>query len=110
MAKRVFEIAKEMGIASKSIVAKCHAEGIPESLVKNHMSTISVGLEATIREWFSSDESNSSAVETTEKVDIEKVRVAPKPAKAKAKPKAASKASPKAKTAAKPRAKKAAKD
>jgi len=88
LAKRVFEIAKEMGIASKSIVAKCHAEGIPEKLVKNHMSTISVGLEATIREWFSSQESSSSAVETTEKVDMEKVRVAPKRAKA-TKPKSA---------------------
>ena len=78
MAKRVFEIAKELKVASKAVVAKCRAEGIPESLIKNHMSTVSVGLEATIREWFSEDESHHTAIETTEKVDLEKVRVAPK--------------------------------
>ena len=53
MAKRVFEIAKELGIKSKAIVDKCRAEGIPESVIKNHMSTASAGLEATFREWFS---------------------------------------------------------
>ncbi len=91
MAKRVFEIAKELGIASKVIVAKCHAEGVPADLVKNHMSSISIGLETTIREWFSTDGS-SSAVETSEKVDIEKARVStPNKTKAKAKAKAVAK-------------------
>jgi translation initiation factor IF-2 len=89
LAKRVFEIAKELGIASKVIVAKCHAEGIPQDVIKNHMSSVSVGLEATINEWFSGGEASTSAVETSEKVDLEKARAAaPKRTKAKAKAKA----------------------
>jgi translation initiation factor IF-2 len=83
-AKRVFNIAKELGISSKAIVEKCHAEGIPEELIKGHMSTVSVGLEATIREWFSTH-ADSTAVETAEKVDIEKVRVKPRKSRAKKK-------------------------
>lgn len=74
MARRVFEIAKDLGVDSKAIVAKCHAEGIPESTVKNHMSTISAGLEQTIREWFSSGAGTATAVETSEKVNIDAVR------------------------------------
>jgi translation initiation factor IF-2 len=75
--KRIFEIAKEMGIKSKAIVEKCHAEGIPKDVIKNHMSTVSIGLEQTIREWFATNEAEESphtAVEQAEKVDIEKVR------------------------------------
>ncbi len=86
MARRVFEIAKELNVASKAVVAKCHAEGIPESIIKNHMSSVSVGLEATIRDWFSNaeahDEGGGTAIETAAKVDIEKVRAKPKRAKA----------------------------
>ncbi len=87
---RIFEIAKELGIKSKAIVEKCHAEGIPKDVIKNHMSTVSIGLEQTIREWFApTDDADSphTAVEKTEKVDIEKVREN-KPRKAKAKAKA----------------------
>ena len=73
MAKRIFEIAKELEVSSKAIVEKCIAEGIPG--VNNHMSSISAGLEATIREWFSSDHNVATAVETTEKVDLDKVKV-----------------------------------
>ncbi len=69
--KRVFEIAKEIGIDSKVIVAKCHAEGIPEATIKNYQSAVSAGLEATIREWFSDHTASAStAIETAEKVDI----------------------------------------
>ncbi|MFG0260019.1 MAG: translation initiation factor IF-2 N-terminal domain-containing protein, partial [Phycisphaerales bacterium JB041] len=82
MAKRVFEIAKELKVASKAVVEKCHAEGIPDTLIKNHMSTVSAGLEQTIREWFSESESAHTAVENTEKVNLEDVRVAPKKRKA----------------------------
>ncbi|PCI09459.1 translation initiation factor IF-2 [bacterium] len=74
---RIFEIAKDLGIKSKAIVEKCHAEGLPKDVIKNHMSTVSIGLEQTIREWFTVDDSaNSShtAVEQAEKVDISKVR------------------------------------
>jgi len=77
LAKRVFEIAKDLGIKSKAVVEKCHAEGIPSDVIKNHMSTVSAGLEATIREWFAStgeEDTSHTAVETSEKVDIEKVR------------------------------------
>jgi translation initiation factor IF-2 len=86
--KRIFEIAKELGIKSKAIVEKCHAEGIPADVIKNHMSTVSIGLEQTIREWFAAEETEESphtAVEQAEKVDITKVRQTKKKAtKAKA--------------------------
>lgn len=82
MAKRVHEIAKELGIDSKAIVKKCQAEGIPEAVIKNHMSTVSAGLEVSIREWFTAGD-NSTAIETSEKVELEAVRIKPK-AKARA--------------------------
>lgn len=92
MAKRVFEIAKELEVKSKAIVDKCVAEGIPN--IQNHMSSVGAGLEATIREWFrgggaeAEGGGTATAVETTAKVDIEKVRApAKKKAKAKAKKK-----------------------
>lgn len=87
---RIFELAKELGIKSKVIVEKCHAEGIPKDVIKNHMSTMSLGLEQTVREWFSAEDSEDSphnAVEQTEKVDLEKAR-----SKKKTKKKAAKKA------------------
>ena len=77
MAKRVFEIAKDLGVKSKSIVEKCRAEGIPEDVIKNHMSTVSAGLEATFHDWFRAGDAGGTAVETAEKVDIESVRVKP---------------------------------
>ncbi|MEC9374340.1 MAG: translation initiation factor IF-2, partial [Planctomycetota bacterium] len=82
MAKRVFELAKELGVKSKAILEKCEAEGIPN--MNNHMSSISAGLEATVREWFS-DSGGGTAVETAEHVDLDKVRVKPRPTRAKAK-------------------------
>jgi len=83
---RVYILAKELGVKSAAIVKKCQDEDLD---VKNHMSTISAGLAATIREWFSEGE-NVTTVETAEKVDLEKVRVKKKPkrkaAKKQAKP------------------------
>jgi translation initiation factor IF-2 len=73
-ARRIFEIAKELGIDSKAIVTKCHLEGIPETTIRNHMSTVSAGLEASIREWFSTSQSGATAVETTAHVDLEQVK------------------------------------
>ena len=81
LARRIFEIAKDLGIESKAIVAKCQAEGISVDVVKNHMSAVSVGLEATIREWFSTQTSEggtATAIETSEKVDLDRVRTAKK--------------------------------
>ncbi len=68
---RVHLLAKELGVGSKAIIDKCQAEGLD---VKNHMSTISAGLAATIREWFS-EGSHTTAVETAAPVDLVKARV-----------------------------------
>ena len=68
---RVYLLARELGVKSTAILKKCQDEGLD---VRNHMATISAGLAATIREWFSEGD-NATAVETAEKVDLEKVRV-----------------------------------
>lgn len=61
---------------SKAILEKCEAEGVPN--MNNHMSSVSAGLEATIREWFSGDAEGGTAIETAAHVDLEKVRAAPR--------------------------------
>jgi translation initiation factor IF-2 len=68
---RVYILAKELSVKSEAIVKKCQDEGLD---IKNHMSTISAGLAATIREWFSEGE-HTTTIETTQKVDLRKVRV-----------------------------------
>lgn len=68
---RVHILANELGVPSKTIVEKCVAEGI--DTVKNHMSTLSAGLHATIREWFS-ESGSGTALETAERVDLTKAR------------------------------------
>ena len=78
-ATRVYILAKELSVKSSAIVKKCQDEGLD---VKNHMSAISAGLAATIREWFSEGE-NVTTVETASKVDLEKVRVRKRPTRAK---------------------------
>ena len=80
-ATRVYILAKELGVKSSAIVKKCQDEGLD---IKNHMSVISVGLAATIREWFSEGD-NVTTVETSGKVDLKKVRIKKKK-KAKKKP------------------------
>jgi len=82
-ATRVYILAKELGVKSSAIVKKCQDEDLD---VKNHMSTISAGLAATIREWFSEGD-NVTTIETTQKVDLEKVRVKKKPKRKTAKKK-----------------------
>lgn len=69
---RVHLLAKELNVQSKAIIKKCQAEGLDQ--IKNHMSTISVGLAATIREWFSEGE-HSTTVEVAKPVDLKKVRI-----------------------------------
>jgi translation initiation factor IF-2 len=71
-ATRVHLLATELGVKSKAIIDKCKAEGLEN--ITNHMSTISAGLAATIREWFTEGE-HSTTVESADKVDLEKVRV-----------------------------------
>ena len=82
-AKRVFELARELNVASKAVLEKCQAEGLE---LKNHMATVSIGLEATIRDWFSEDhtEGGGTAIETAKAVDLTKVKKAK--ARKKAKP------------------------
>lgn len=78
--KRISEIAKELGVPPKAVVDKCLAEGVPSdgpNGIKGHMSTVSAGLEASIREWFSAGAA-ASAVETSSHVDVEALRAAPK--------------------------------
>ncbi len=79
---RVYILAKELAVKSSAIVKKCQDEGLE---VKNHMSVISAGLTATIREWFSDGE-HVTTVETAERVDLKKVRIKKK-VKRKAAPK-----------------------
>ena len=75
MAKRVFELARELGVRSKDVLVKCRAEGLE---LKNHMATLSAGLEATIHEWFAEADDGSdgshTAVETTEHVNLAEAR------------------------------------
>jgi len=68
---RVYILAKELGVTSTAILQKCQDEGLD---VKNHMSVISAGLAATIREWFS-EAGGTTSVETAEKVNLKKVRI-----------------------------------
>ncbi|UCF43733.1 MAG: translation initiation factor IF-2 [Planctomycetota bacterium] len=70
-ATRVYILAKELGVKSSAIVQKCQDENLD---VKNHMSSISAGLAATIREWFSEGE-NITTVEMAKKVDLGRVRL-----------------------------------
>ena len=49
-ALKVHQLAKELGVNSKEIVARCKAEEIPD--IETHLSPVSVGLAQTIREWF----------------------------------------------------------
>jgi len=80
---RIHQLAKEIGVASKDIVAKCQAEEIPD--ITNHMSPVSVGLAQTIREWFGSAEGGvATAVETAEKVDLDTLTPPPKPTRKRA--------------------------
>ena len=74
MAKRIFDLAKELQIPSKAIIEKCIAEGVPVETVKTHMSPVKAGLEASIREWFAASSGGGTAVETTAHVDAEAVK------------------------------------
>ena len=74
-ATRVYILARELGVKSSAIVKKCQDENLD---VKNHMSSISAGVAATIREWFSEGD-NITTIEMAEKVDLKNVRIKKKP-------------------------------
>ena len=86
---RVHQLAKELGVTSKDLVAKCTAEDIPG--ITNHMSAVSLGLAATIREWFNSEGGVTTAVEAAPPVDVERARQRAKKVARKATRKAARK-------------------
>ncbi len=68
---RVHNLAKELGIDSKEIIAKCQAEGIDD--IKTHMSVVKLGLAESIREWFSAG-ADVTSVEAAAPVDLGKVK------------------------------------
>ena len=69
---RVHHLAKELGVASKEIVAKCNAEGVQPQL-KNHMAAVSLGLAESIREWFSTG-ADVTTIEVATPVNLKKVK------------------------------------
>ncbi|MDB5328965.1 MAG: infB [Phycisphaerales bacterium] len=70
---RVNQLAKELGVESKAILAKCREEGLGEK-VPNHMSVLSVGLAETVREWFSGGGGGGTAVEVAPPVEVKPKR------------------------------------
>jgi len=68
---RITQLAKELGVTTKDIIEKCHAEDIPG--VDKPQATVSAGLALTIREWFGASRAGT-AVESAAKVDVETAR------------------------------------
>ena len=75
MSLKVFQLAKELGIDSKAIVRKCKDEQVPN--IETHMSPVSAGLAATIREWFNAGELKT-AIESTQHIDAARIQKAPR--------------------------------
>jgi translation initiation factor IF-2 len=74
---RVNLLAKELGVESKSILQKLKDEGLGDQ-AQNHMSTLSLGLAESVREWFSTGQlsSGGTAVETAAQVEVAKPKTA----------------------------------
>jgi translation initiation factor IF-2 len=67
---RVNLLAKELGVESKAILQKLKEEGLSEH-AQNHMSTLSLGLAESVREWFSGQmTAGGTAVETAAQVEV----------------------------------------
>ncbi len=102
--KRVHHLAKEIGVPSKDIVARCNAEGVPN--IENHMSVVSVGLEFSIRGWFAESGESDAAVDSGDDSGDDSAASSPRrkaadadPTKQKAVKKAAARKKPRAKAA-----------
>jgi translation initiation factor IF-2 len=65
---RVNQLAKELGVESKSILQKLKEEGLAD-VAPNHMSTLSIGLAESVREWFN-QAGGGTAVETAPHVEV----------------------------------------
>ncbi|GJQ29789.1 MAG: translation initiation factor IF-2 [Phycisphaerae bacterium] len=83
---KIHQVAKEIGVDSKVIIAKLVTEEIPDASKMTHMSPIPLGLAVSIREWFKDAGTHATAVETGAKVDVEVVKKQPT-ARKKASPK-----------------------
>jgi hypothetical protein len=57
MTTKLYVLARELGVKSSEIVKKCQEEGLN---VQNHMATISSGMAATIRQWFTKGKNNTT--------------------------------------------------
>ncbi|MGA2230551.1 MAG: translation initiation factor IF-2 [Tepidisphaeraceae bacterium] len=70
---RVNLLAKELGVESKLILAKLREEGLGDQ-APNHMSTLSMGLAESVREWFGGQGGGGggTAVETAAPVETKK--------------------------------------
>jgi translation initiation factor IF-2 len=69
---RVNLLAKELGVESKAILQKLKEEGLGDN-AQNHMSTLSLGLAESVREWFSGQmNAGGTAVETAAQVEVAK--------------------------------------
>ena len=66
MATRVFELARDLGVTSKVVLAKCRAKGLD---IKDHMSTLSAGREAAIRRWFAEARNETSITAASQPPD-----------------------------------------
>ena len=67
---RVNLLAKELGVESKAILQKLKEEGLSD-VAPNHMSTLSIGLAESVREWFSQGNmGGGTAVETAPHVEV----------------------------------------
>jgi translation initiation factor IF-2 len=83
---RVNQLAKELGIPSKSILERIKAEGLGDQ-APNHMSLISLGLAASVREWFANGGGGvATAVETEPEEAVDAPALKPKPSRPKKKP------------------------
>jgi translation initiation factor IF-2 len=83
---RVNQLAKELGIPSKSILERIKAEGLGDQ-APNHMSLISLGLAASVREWFANGAGGvATAVEMATEEAMEVAPARPKPSRPKKKP------------------------
>jgi translation initiation factor IF-2 len=66
---RVNQLAKELNVESKAILAKLRDEGLGDK-APNHMSVLPLGLAESVREWFSSLHGHGTAVETAAPVEV----------------------------------------
>ncbi len=69
---RIYLLAKDLGVSSKAILDKCQAEGL--EFKGGHMTPLTAGQAATIREWFT-EGAHATTMETTGPVDLDKARV-----------------------------------